>query len=214
MSDSDRSQQTSPGTLRIPLDAVGAVRGGYVASKATADHPGANYLRALQAADVTAHGAVDWNTLRFVAGVSDGDRYGINDGDVLLPLRSARTTAVVAREVPARVIAVGHWAIVSPDPALVDSEFLAWYLNHPATAARLAGLMRGTKLQFLSLTDLRNFEAELPPLEEQRRIARVHALNRRVDTLEQQLATLRKQYVDAATLAALRGPSVSHSNPA
>jgi hypothetical protein len=41
--------------------------------------------------------------------------------------------------------------------------------------------MRGTKLQFLSLTDLRAFEIELPP-RVQRRIARVHALKERVSS--------------------------------
>jgi hypothetical protein len=205
MADSSPSERRPQDARRIPLVALGAMRGGYVASKATADHPEANYLRALQASDIAADGSVDWNALRFVAAVSEGGRYGVNDGDVLLPLRSARITAVVPRQVPAGVIAVGHWAIVSPDRELADPDFLAWYLNHPATAVRLAGLMRGTKLQFLSLTDLRGFEIELPPLDVQRRIARVHALNERIAGLEQELAEARKQYIDAVTMEALHG---------
>lgn len=204
MGDSNRIPVGGRGTRRITLDGVGAVRGGYVASKATADHPKANYVRALQAADVADDGAIDWDALRFVAAISDAGRYGIKDGDVLLPLRSSRTTAVVVRQVPPGVIAVGHWAIVSPDSAMVDAEFLAWYLNHPATAPRLAGLMRGTKLQFLSLTDLRSFEVELPSLAVQHSIARVHALNERISDLEQELVAARKQFVDTVTMEALR----------
>lgn len=193
------------GCRRVRLHSVGTVRGGYVASRATADHARANYLRALQATDIGAGGEIDWYTLRFVAAVSDGERYGIQNGDVLLPLRSARTTAIVAAGVPPGIVAVGHWAIISPDPELAEPQFLAWYFNHPATAVRLAGLMRGTKLQFLSLTDLRAFEIELPSLDAQRRIAQVHALNERVASLEQELANARKQYIDAVTMEALQG---------
>jgi hypothetical protein len=201
----DRARQTRPGTRRVPLDAMGAVRGGYVASKATAVRPEANYLKALQAADVAADGSIDWDALGFVAAASDDDRYDVSDGDVLLPLRSIRPTAFVAREVPAGVIAVGHWAIVSPAPGLVEADFLAWYLNHPLTAARLGGLRRGTKIQFIALTDLRAFEIELPPLELQQRIARVHSLNGSISALEQELALSRQQYIDAVTMEALRG---------
>lgn len=195
----------APRTPSVRLEDPGWLRGGYVASKATADRPGANYLRALQATDVAADGTIDWDALRFVTGDIESDRYGVIEGDLLLPLRSARTTAVVARRVPPGVIAVGHWAILSPNPELAEPDFLRWYLNHPATAARLAGLMRGTKLQFLSLTDLRGFEIELPPLDVQRRIARVNALHERVSGLERELARARKRYVDTVTISALRG---------
>lgn len=190
---------------RMPLDQVGNVRGGYVAATATVDRREASSVRALQAADVAADGTIPWDALGFVAASPDGGRYGINQGDVLVPLRSVRTTAIVVQQVPPGVIAVGHWAIISPDPARADPEFLAWYLNHPATAPRLAGLMRGTRLRFLSLTDLRRFEVELPPLPTQRRIARTSALHARVVHLEREQAAARKQLLDAATLAALRG---------
>lgn len=187
------------------LQDLGPLRGGYVASSATVDHPGPGRFSALQAGDITARGRVDWSTLRYVEPVRDGERYGITEGDVLLPLRSTRNIAVVARDVPPNVIAVGHWAIISPDPELVEPDFLAWYLNHPATAPRLAALMRGTKLRFLSLTDLRAFEVELPALRVQQRIARVHALNERIAGLERELAHARRQLVDTVTMRALRG---------
>jgi hypothetical protein len=196
------------------LEQTGWLRGGYVASKATAAHPKADYHRALQATDVERGGTIDWDRLRFVAAVSDGDRYGIRSGDVLLPLRSSRTTAVVATGVPSGVIAVGHWAILTPSPEVADSQFLGWYLNHPATVVRIASLMRGTKIQFLSLRDLRSFELELPPLEVQRQFARVHALHDRVANLEQTLTQARRRYLDAVTMEALHGHLHTHHEQA
>jgi hypothetical protein len=199
----ESNQSSAARTSRVRLDELGDVRGGLVASK-TRDDPGAKYVRALLASDVAPDGSIDWDALGHVAAVDDDGRSTITDGDVLLPLRSARVTAVVPRRVPPGVIAIGQWAIVSPEPRLADAEFLGWYLNHPATAVRLASLMRGTKIQFLALTDLRAFEIELPPIETQQRIARLHLLNERITRLEQELAQARKQFVDGATMEALR----------
>lgn len=188
----------------LPLAGLGPVRGGYVAPGRSAADAGGRFL-ALQAGDIAPDGTIAWAALSRVTPVFDASRYQVLEGDVLVPLRTVRPTAVVARGVPPEVVAVGHWAIVSAEPGFADPDYLAWYLNHPATAARLSSLMRGTNLRFLSLTALRDFEVELPPLEVQRRIARAHALNERVVELERQLAAARKQLVDSLTMAALRG---------
>lgn len=173
--------------------------------------PGGRFL-ALQAGDIAPDGTVEWASLPRVTPVFDASRYRVREGDVLVPLRSVRPTAMVARGVPPQVIAAGHWAIVSPEPGFADPDYLVWYLNHWRSVKRLEALMQGTKLRFLSLTALRDFEIELPPLELQRRIARVHALNERVTGLERQLAAARKELVDALTLAALRGAAKPETN--
>jgi hypothetical protein len=135
--------------------------------------------------------------------VPNPERYRIRDGDLLIPLRAARIVAFAPQDVPPDVIAVGHWGILTPDPMLVDAGYIAWYLNHPATAPRLQAVMSGTSLPFLSLGALRAFEIELAPLELQRRIAHTDALNARVVELEAQLADARQRLVDHLTLAAL-----------
>lgn len=192
-----------PSLRHLPLAGLGSVRGGYVAPGRSDARPAGRFL-ALQARDIAPDGTILWATLSRVTPVFDPARYRVEEGDVLVPLRTPRPTAVVVRDVPADVIAVGHWAIISPEPGSADPDYLAWYLNHPTTAARLGGLLRGTKLKFLSLKELRALEVELPPLEHQRRIARAHALNERVTELERQLARARKELVDTLTMAALR----------
>jgi len=144
--------------------------------------------------------------------IFDPSRYQVREGDVLIPLRSARPTAVVARHVPPDVIAVGHWAVISPEPTVADPDYLVWYINHPATAARLNWLMRGTSLRFLSIGALRDFEVELPSLDLQRRIVRVHTLARRVTDLERQLAAVREQLLHSLTYAALRRAAQHEGN--
>lgn len=190
--------------LSVPLDSIATVRGGYAGPDAVSDEPGTGGLRALQARDVAPDGMIAWTTLGWSRPVRDGERYLINEGDVLLPLRSARPRALVARGVAPGVIAAGQWALITPTADVAEPDYLAWFLNHPATVARLGRVIQGGTLPFLSLAAIRAFEIAVPPLAVQRRIARVGALNERLSSLERQMADARTRLVDAATLDALQ----------
>lgn len=192
------------------LSELGDMRGGYSSRGSVQARGGPGWVRVLQGGDLQGDGIV-WNQLGWVQAGSLPEKYVIADGDVLLPLRGESPQAAVVRNPPAGVIAAGNWALISPDRSVVDSDYLAWYLNHPVTSARLGGIMRGTKLKFLSLTDLRDFDVEVPPLAHQHRIARVHKLNERVSALENHLSSMRRTYIDAATMAALKGVANSET---
>jgi type I restriction enzyme M protein len=135
------------------------------------------------------------------------ERYEIRDGEILLPLRSQRLQAVVVRDAPAGVIASGQWAIIEPNPDLVDSHYLAWYLNHPRTRARLEGTMVGSALQFLTIAMVREFAVERPGLERQRQIGRVSELVSRVERLERELAIWRQSHLDAVAMTVVTDQS-------
>lgn len=187
----------------VPLADAGLVRGGYGGADATSDRPGPTHLRALQARDVSADGHVDWSQLSYSSPARDARRYMVRDGDVLLPLRSVRPRAIVARDVPPEVIAAGQWALITPRPDAVRPDYLAWFLNHPATAIRLNRLVQGGTLPFISLVALRDFEIAVPPLDVQDRVSRVHALQQRLISLESQLAKARSLLVDTVTMASV-----------
>lgn len=188
--------------VRRSLGEIAEIRGGYIAP-ASSPSGVEGTVRGLQASDVGPDGSIAWPAVRAVSAPRDPGRYELREGDVLLPLRSMRMAATVARHVPTGVIAVGSWAMLTPRAEQAVPDFLAWYLNHPTTARRLGKLSQGSSLQFLSLGAIRDFEVELPSIEVQHRIARAHQLESRVSELEQQLAYARKQLVDAITMAAL-----------
>jgi len=151
---------------------------------------------------LAADGSVAWRTLPRVVPQGTSDRFIINEGDVLVPLRSARISSVVARGVPPKVIAAGHWAVITTGPEVL-AEYLSWYLAHPSTAQRIRNLAVGSKLPFVPLAALRDLEIEVPPLQVQRRIVHAHALHQQAAELEQKLSRAREQYVNAVTRAAL-----------
>lgn len=186
----------------LQLRRLGEIRSGQgaVAAPAAPDTPGA--CRALQAGDLAPDGSVAWAALRWVLPTGSWERSRIGEGDVLVPLRSSRVPALVARGVPPRTIAVGHWAIITPGPDLLP-DYLVWYLGHPTTTRRMAELVVGSKLPFLPLSAVRQLEVEMPPLEVQERIVAVHSLHSRLTALESQLSHARGQYLNTITRTAL-----------
>lgn len=166
-------------------------------------------LSALQPSALHDDGTIAWDEARAALPIPGGERFIIREGEVLLPLRSQRLRAVVARHVPAGVLATGHWALVAPDPAHLDADYLAWYLNLPSTRVRLASAMIGSSISFLPVAAVRDFEVEVPDLRTQRRIGRAAVLTARVARLEQALAAARQTLTDALARAALARATLS-----
>jgi hypothetical protein len=195
--------KSAEATRLLPLDAIAVVRGGYAGSDAVTTEPGIGRFRALQSRDIASDGTIDWNSLGYSQPVRDGERYAIGDGDVLFPLRAARPRALVVRGAPANVIAAGQWALITPHASVAESDYLAWFLNHPATAARLSRVFQRGTLPFLSLSSMRGFEISVPPLRTQRRISDVSSLHARLILLERQVADARTRLIDAITMESL-----------
>lgn len=195
---------------RSRLRDLSQIRGGQVAPTKPADSGTPGAWRALQAGDLGPDGTVDWAKLRWVAPPKVGKPTVIREGDVLIPLRTSRVGGLVARGVPERTIAVGHWAVITTRLEVLP-DYLAWYLNHPDTERAMRGLVVGSKLPFLPLSAVRQLEVELPPLEVQQRIVAVHTLHRRLTELESQIGRAREQYVNSITRTALDRAVPTHT---
>lgn len=93
-------------------------------------------------------------------------------GDLLFA-REAPVGPVV--EIPEGVsIAPGQRTmLLRADPSKANSRFLRYYLISPSTQARIQSLAHGSTVPHLRLPVVRNFEVELPDLEEQHAIAEV-----------------------------------------
>lgn len=189
-----------PANYSPALEALGMLRGGLVPRGPTSPVNGSGPWRALRAVDIAPDGTVDWARLGRLP-LKDGDqRFQIHSGDLLLSLRAMPIRPVIVEGVPDLTLAFGHWAVLTPDPSLVHGQYLAWYLRHPKTVARLTReLVQGTRMAFLPLTGLRRFLVELPPLHVQRHIAAAAALHARTRELESRLAAARARLVDAVT---------------
>lgn len=200
---------------RVRIAEIATLRGGFVPSATESrarkrqeeelsnDDVGAAKSVALQPSALRADGTIAWEDVVAVPQVRTPERYLIRDGDLLLPLRSIRIQAIVARDVPPGVIAMGTFVLLTANYGVADIDYLAWYLNQPETRRRLAGTMMGTSLQFLTVRSVGDFEVDLPDLDTQRRIGRVAKLSHRISLLEARLYSTRQQLFDALGMTAV-----------
>lgn len=191
-------------TKHYLLEELGQIRNGYSYRFAKDLEPKDDWnYQAVQLSALTEEGDIDWSKLEPIRFDGNPAQYLLHPGDVLFPLRGSRSCAAVVRDPPKDALAVGHWAVLTPDPTMVDSAYIAWYWNHPDVAKRREREMsKGSNMQFISMRDCRGFSVDLPSLVRQQQISRVAYLRRQERELVQKIETLKDQRISAMTLQA------------
>ncbi len=192
---------SAPHAASRPLEQLAQIRTGFVPRQLVADPFGA--YRGLQVRDLSNDSGPDWSRLITPRVGPDASRYELRDGDLVVNLRGT-LRAWRINDPPERVIVVGQLAIVTPQAGVLDPDYLCWRLNHPTTHAAFRMVTKGTSLSFVSMSDLRRLEIELPAWPTQQAIGRAAALARSEQRLQQQLSDARRRLVDSQLLRATR----------
>lgn len=129
------------------------------------------------------------------------DKYLLAVGDVLFQARGSRHPVAVI-SAPLVGIASQGIHVLRPRTSYVRPAYLAWFLNHPNTQAKLKDSARGSYIPFIAKGDLDEFSVEIPSLEMQDKIVAVDVLRRRRQQMEATLEKLEQQYADAVTWVA------------
>ena len=130
--------------------------------------------------------------------------YQVEGGDVLIASRGTSNYAVALVEVPDQTIAPATFYILRPDLD-VDAVYLAWVLQQAPVQAQIAQVRTGTLTPILQRVNFKGVRIPLPPLEEQRRIAKFAGLMARERDLLHQLEIATARYHDTVGRALLAG---------
>lgn len=85
-------------------------------------------------------------------------------------------------------------ARLSPDTSLVDSNYLLWAMRSSQVRADLMRKVGGSALQEIALTSLRKVKVPIPPLPEQRKIAKILSTwDKAIATTEKLIAASKQQ---------------------
>lgn len=188
-----------------PLGTVAEISTGYPFRKKVESDPDGD-LVVVQIKDLGGpEGLATDDATRINSNRGDYGRYLLRDGDVLFQSRGSRHPAAVVRK-GIRGIAASGLHVIRPDSSRALPDYLAWWLSHPVSQARLRDeLARGSYIPFVTKADLERFEVALPPISTQRRIIEVEQLRARQDELSQRLTVLWNEYAaGVARRAALR----------
>jgi type I restriction enzyme, S subunit len=103
-------------------------------------------------------------------------------------------------------LATGEWMIVRPNPQQLDPVFLSCWLETPSTKKRIAAIVRGIHLY---PSDMAELVIQLPPIPEQRRVAKRLAKAGRICRMRRYALQMCDELLPAAFLNMFGDPAIN-----
>ena len=130
-------------------------------------------------------------------------RYLVRPGDVLFLSRGMRQFAYPIMEDLADTLVSGYFFILRRIKHVLP-EYLAWAINQPSSQQKLHTAARqGSHMPYVSRDAFEDLEIDIPPLEMQEKIVKLHELSRREQALLRQIAARRATLIELATQRAI-----------
>ena len=114
------------------------------------------------------------------------DKYLLEPGDILFMSRGGSNYPVVLKEIPQPAIAPSTFCVVRASQG-VDPDFLAWVMCQDPFQEQLRNIRVGSGTLMISKNGLENLMVPVPPLEMQKKIARLSELMQRERKLRREL---------------------------
>ncbi len=124
------------------------------------------------------------------------DRYLIRANDLIFRSRGQNNTAALVAADPGRAVLAAPMMMIRVTASMVQPAYLNWYINQPATQARLTRALEGTSVKMISKATLETLEVSVPPAQKQQQIVELAALGNTEQQLMRELTQLRKTYVE------------------
>lgn len=134
------------------------------------------------------------DTLR-IATRRETARYEVEEGDVVFMSRGTRNLAWAIATVPDQTLVPVSFYLLRPQTE-VDSSYLAWYLNQGPTQDIITQIRTGAGTPLVQRSAFESLPVFLPPLAEQRHIARLGELMAREQSIRSQLAEAARKEQD------------------
>ena len=105
-------------------------------------------------------------------------RHGLKEGDILTPSRGVFRASLLDKEPEQlsggfQLVAGPLCYVVRVDDLKADPAYVAWLLSTPSTRAKMTASARGAAARLFSRDALAEIDFPLPPIEMQRKLARI-----------------------------------------
>ena len=118
-------------------------------------------------------------------------------GDLLLASKGNNNMCVIVPGIEQKCVASPSFLVIRlHDKSAILPEFVAWYLNLPATQTTLAAQARGTSIMSISKATLGELEIPTLSIDRQRRYVELAKLQEREQELYKTIAERRKQILE------------------
>jgi type I restriction enzyme M protein len=125
------------------------------------------------------------------------EKHLLSDGDILITIKGGTNTVTqLALPGPGKYVCTAAFAVIRPNELKTCSAFLSWYLQSDTAQDALRSVQKGTTVQNLSLKDLQNLPIPNLPLNIQKAIGELAALEQQRISMLRDLASKRKILLD------------------
>jgi len=123
-------------------------------------------------------------------------KYVLKENDVIIISKGAYNKAIEMEGMTKPMIATSAFFIIRIKKPELNSGYLTWFLNSVSTQNYFRQNQTGTYTPSLNKSILEDMEIPLPKLEKQVQIAKLDRLHLRERKIQQDLITLREQYIE------------------
>lgn len=184
---------------KVSLSELASIRSGLVLSRKRSQEERGEMYALLTLRSVKEDGELDMSAIdRYVSVGVLPNTYQTSVGDVIVRL-TWPYSAVLIDEQSAGLLVSSHFVIIRPNNDRLDSGYLHWMLNRQSTRRRIyentsANMLNAVRPQFFS-----ELKISLPPMVEQRKIAKLQTLHQREQFLMKLLMKERSQLAQLLT---------------
>lgn len=183
-----------------PLGKIAEIATGHAFRTRLHTRPDGN-LSVVQMKDLTDDNRVDPTGLSRIEHTPVKPHQLVRPGDLLFRSRGQTHTAALVTQDLGAAIAAAPLLRIRPREGVLPA-YLAWFINLPATRARLASRAVGTALRMIRKQSLAELAVIVPPLERQQAIVELADLATEEQRLMARLADKRRRYMDRILIQA------------
>lgn len=182
--------------MKVLLKDIASIHMGYTfRSRLQAAHSGA--VAVVQMKDLTDENIVNCSNLTLTDISKFNENHYVKKGDLIFRSRGLSSTSAIVLDDPGSAVLSSPLFKIRLTRPDVLPEYLNWFISQLPAQIFLASHAKGTTQQMISKIALEQLEVLLPPLEKQKAIVALAALEEEEQRIMKQLAIKRKQYISA-----------------
>lgn len=180
------------------LKDIATIRSGYLFRERIKPDASGQY-QVVQAGDILSDSGFSNSSLVRVSLPDVKRSQVLETGDVLFISRGPRKHAIAITWRIENTIATSQFFVLRPDER-VSPEFLAWYINQRPAQRYIDEYSTGTSASLINLEAMKRLAVEVPPVETQALITKIHQLSLREKELMEAIQNKRRALIELTLL--------------
>lgn len=191
--------------MKVKLKNLATVQMGY-SFRSRLEVIGSGEIAVIQMKDLLENNTVDREDLLKIDMKNVKDHHLAKKGDLVFRSRGLVNTSAIILDDPGNaVVAAPLLRIRITRPDIILPEYLNWYLSQRDAKAFFNSRAKGTVQKMISKQAIEYLEVSLPGLEKQKSILELAVLSTREQTLLNEIAVKREQYISSMLMKFAEG---------